>query len=176
MGLVIIAGVIGYVTANYSRDSKETPEASVQPAAYQAIKYPDNWIEDQQISGQENHLHIISRASRKSPDATAFVRTEQIKMTKDFDINKTADQTAQALAGELKDFTLVSKKLIKLGSMDAIQIVYKQMSEQYMLVIIPRSDKVYYLTVKSQSTDFEKISGEAQDIISSLGGYITAHD
>jgi hypothetical protein len=169
--LILAAGAIGFWLANYSRDASQ-PNDSVQAPAYRAIKYPDYWIEDRQISAEENQQSIISRASRTSPAATAFVRAHEVVVPQDFDINKTADDIARSLEQQLRDATIISKKVTKAGEMEAIQVEYKQSGEQYLLVVIPDGSTAYYLTVKSKLTDFNEIANDAQSIAGSLASYI----
>lgn len=174
--LVIVAGVIGYRLADskVANDRKSNDSVTVPAPAYKAIKYPDNWSEDQHISGEDDQLHVISRASRKSPRATAFIRTQEGQLANDFDINKTSDEIVHSLSDEIENFLLVEKKITNAGDYNSIQIRYKQLDDQYILVVIPRPNEAFYLTVKSKATDFEKINSDIESIINSLASYIVS--
>lgn len=141
------------------------------------VSYPDGW-QEQTLDDAERTVGILLRLSRTSPDATVFVRTIIGALEEGFLIQTLEDAVSRSLSESLKGFKLVSKGIINLASLEALEVRYTQKDEgdgklyEVLLVVIPTPQQSFFLTFRSLEKDFSRIEPEVKELKADLGSYI----
>ena len=140
--------------------------------------YPQGWSE-QPLTAEDRSAGLILKLDRQEPAATFLARTVITRLAPDFDVNRLADETATALAGEIEDFELLSKDVQALGPYQAVRIEYRQSggeeSGDYhtVMTIVPAENQTFYLTVRATKSDFRKIQDGGIQITNTFVTYVS---
>ena len=142
------------------------------------IDYPQGWTE-QKLTDVDKIAGIILNLERSTPEATFILRTIVGQLEENINIDELSDEIVNKFNKEIENFDLVNKKVYRLDSLDAIEVRYKQKSEaednkvyENLIIIIPTKNQTFYLTFRSDESDFDKIQKDigkiSKDFVSPL--------
>src|SRR3972149_7595491 len=141
------------------------------------VSYPAGW-QEQALDDADRAVGILLRLSRTSPDAAVFIRTIIGPLEEGFQIQTLKDEVSRSLGESLKGFKLISKEVINLASLEALEVRYTQKDEgdgkiyEVFLVVIPTPQQTFFLPFRSRESVFSQVESEAKELESGLGDYI----
>ena len=155
--------------------SKEV--ATVKVVRSVNLSYPDGWQEER-LTNADVIAGILLKLGREDPNATLILRTIVGKLEEGVDINSLSDQIVAAFEKEIENFSLVEKKVSRLESFNSVDVIYKQSSAEdnkiykNRIIIMPTKNQTFYLTFRSEDTDFEKIEADIEKMTSDFAAYL----
>ena len=155
--------------------SKEV--ATVKVVRSVNLSYPDGWQEER-LTNADVIAGILLKLGREDPEATLILRTIVGKLEEGVDINSLSDQIVAAFEKEIENFSLVEKKVSRLESFNSVDVIYKQSSSEdnkiykNRIIIMPTKNQTFYLTFRSEDTDFEKIEADIEKMTSDFAAYL----
>ena len=155
--------------------SKEV--ATVKVVRSVNLSYPDGWQEER-LTNADVIAGILLKLGREDPNATLILRTIVGKLEEGVDINSLSDQIVAAFEKEIENFSLVEKKVSRLESFNSVDVIYKQSSSEdnkiykNRIIIMPTKNQTFYLTFRSEDTDFEKIEADIEKMTSDFAAYL----
>ena len=155
--------------------SKEV--ATVKVVRSVNLSYPDGWQEER-LTNADVIAGILLKLRREDPEATLILRTIVGKLEEGVDINSLSDQIVAAFEKEIENFSLVEKKVSRLESFNSVDVTYKQSSSEdnktykNRIIIMPTKNQTFYLTFRSEDTDFEKVEADIEKVTSDFAAYL----
>ena len=155
--------------------SKEV--ATVKVVRSVNLSYPDGWQEER-LTNADVIAGILLKLGREDPNATLILRTIVGKLEEGVDINSLSDQIVAAFEKEIENFSLVEKKVSRLESFNSVDVIYKQSSSEdnkiykNRIIIMPTKNQTFYLTFRSEDTDFEKVEADIEKVTSDFAAYL----
>ena len=155
--------------------SKEV--ATVKVVRSVNLSYPDGWQEER-LTNADVIAGILLKLRREDPEATLILRTIVGKLEEGVDINSLSDQIVAAFEKEIENFSLVEKKVSRLESFNSVDVIYKQSSSEdnkiykNRIIIMPTKNQTFYLTFRSEDTDFEKVEADIEKVTSDFAAYL----
>ena len=155
--------------------SKEV--ATVKVVRSVNLSYPDGWQEER-LTNADVIAGILLKLGREDPNATLILRTIVGKLEEGVDINSLSDQIVAAFEKEIENFSLVEKKVSRLESFNSVDVIYKQSSAEdnkiykNRIIIMPTKNQTFYLTFRSEDTDFEKVEADIEKMTSDFAAYL----
>ena len=138
---------------------------------------PAGWTAET-LTTDDQGAGVLLKLESASPDASFLARTVIGKLPADFDIQKLAADTEAALAADIENFKLVDTKIASAGSFDAVWIRYRQAGEgaapdyQTMVTVIPTPNQTFFLTIRSEQSDFSEVEAAGRKIIGDVATYV----
>ena len=142
------------------------------------IDYPQGWTE-QTLTDGDKIAGIILNLEKKDPEASFILRTIVGQLEENINMSDLSDKIVDTFNQEIENFDLVSKKVYRLDSFDAIEVRYTQESEaednkvfENLIIIIPTKNQTFYLTFRANESDFDQIQEDIEKISKDFGGQI----
>ena len=142
------------------------------------IDYHQGWME-QKLTDVDKIAGFILELERNNPDASFILRTIVGQLEENINMNDLSDEIVDTFNQEIENFDLVSKKVYRLDSFDAIEVRYTQESAtddnkvyENLIIIIPTKNQTFYLTFRSDESDFDKIQEDIEKISKDFVGQI----
>lgn len=155
-------------------------EESVRVIIGVEITYPAGWSEIP-LTEADSNAGLLLKVEREKPEASFLARTVIATLATDFDINVLADETVAALSAEIENFNLLGDSVSPVAAFDSVQISYQQKGEersapdyQVFMAIVPTPNQTFYLTIRAEKKDFQKIEDEGLDIINAFAANVSA--
>ncbi len=179
LAFILLAATAGAGTATYLL--VRGGEESVRVIIAVEIPYPADWSEIP-LTEADTNAGLLLKVEREKPEASVLARTVIATLATDFDINDLAEETVAALSGEVDNFTLLGDSVSPVGAFDSVLISYQQKGEetsapdyQVFMAIIPTPNQTFYLTIRAEKKDFQKIEDEGLDIINAFAANVSAN-
>ncbi len=180
----VIIAILALLAAGYFlfRDEIALRTTSKEVATVKVVRsvnlsYPDGWQEER-LTNADVIAGILLKLGREGPGATLILRTIVGKLEEGVDINSLSDQIVAAFEKEIENFSLVEKKVSRLESFNSVDVIYKQSSAEdnkiykNRIIIMPTKNQTFYLTFRSEDTDFEKIEADIEKMTSDFAAYL----
>ena len=180
----VIIAILAILAAGYFlfRDEIALRTTSKEVATVKVVRsvnlsYPDGWQEER-LTNADVIAGILLKLGREDPNATLILRTIVGKLEEGVDINSLSDQIVAAFEKEIENFSLVEKKVSRLESFNSVDVIYKQSSAEdnkiykNRIIIMPTKNQTFYLTFRSEDTDFEKIEADIEKMTSDFAAYL----
>jgi len=180
----VIIAILAILAAGYFlfRDEIALRTTSKEVATVKVVRsvnlsYPDGWQEER-LTNADVIAGILLKLRREDPEATLILRTIVGKLEEGVDINSLSDQIVAAFEKEIENFSLVEKKVSRLESFNSVDVIYKQSSSEdnkiykNRIIIMPTKNQTFYLTFRSEDTDFEKIEADIEKMTSDFAAYL----
>jgi len=140
--------------------------------------YPDGW-DEQPLTAADRSAGLVLSLERQRPGASFLARTVITRLPADFDINQLADDSEAALSTEIPSFELLRGSIVSVGPYDAVKLNYLQtdaggLDHEATMVIIPTSNQTFYLTFRSEESDFRQIEDDGLEITDTFAAYVNA--
>ena len=142
------------------------------------IDYPQGWTE-QTLTDGDKIAGIILNLERSAPEASFILRTIVGQLEENINMNDLSDEIVDTFNQEIENFDLVSKKVYRLDSFDAIEVRYTQESEaednkvfENLIIIIPTKNQTFYLTFRANESDFDQIQEDIEKISKDFVGQV----
>lgn len=137
----------------------------------ETISFPAPWRRQPAEPGDEP-AGVLLRLNRSQPDATFLLRRIIGKTEVPLDTSKLAEETSNALRGQVEDFVLVDKGAGKRDGHDVVKLDYIQGREpeafRVLLLVVPTPDRTYYLTFRAPSANATEVRAEYDQITDSF--------
>ena len=178
LAFMLLAITVGAATGTYLvlRGGDE----SVRVIVAVEIAYPDGWSEIA-LTADDTNAGLLLKVEREKPEASFLARTVIASLATDFDINVLAEQTVAALSAEIENFTLLGDSVSPVASFDAVLISYEQKGAetsapdyQIFMAIVPTPNQTFYLTLRAEKKDFQKVEDEGLEIINAFAANVSA--
>ena len=180
----VIIAILAILAAGYFlfRDEIALRTTSKEVATVKVVRsvnlsYPDGWQEER-LTNADVIAGILLKLRREDPEATLILRTIVGKLEEGVDINSLSDQIVAAFEKEIENFSLVEKKVSRLESFNSVDVIYKQSSSEdnkiykNRIIIMPTKNQTFYLTFRSEDTDFEKVEADIEKVTSDFAAYL----
>ena len=180
----VIIAILAILAAGYFlfRDEIALRTTSKEVATVKVVRsvnlsYPDGWQEER-LTNADVIAGILLKLRREDPEATLILRTIVGKLEEGVDINSLSDQIVAAFEKEIEKFSLVEKKVSRLESFNSVDVIYKQSSSEdnkiykNRIIIMPTKNQTFYLTFRSEDTDFEKVEADIEKVTSDFAAYL----
>ena len=180
LALILVAAAAGAGTGTYLWLRGGDGE-SIRVVTAVQVSYPAGWSE-QPLSEADRNAGLLLKLERERPEASFLARTVIARLAPDIDTNQLADDTAAALSAEIDNFDLLSKSVSPIGPFDAVRIYYRQRGDeglatthQVLMTIVLTPNQTFYLTLRAEKKDFQKIEDEGLDIIGAFASDVSAN-
>lgn len=133
-----------------------------------AIKFPSSWSRKPAESGDEK-AGVLMRLERTEPEASFLLRRIFGRIEAPLNVAKLEEETETALRDQVPGFVLVEKGAQKRGDQDIVRIDYIQGQQpstfRALLLVVPTSDRTFYLTFRSIADDRAKVAPDYEQIV-----------
>jgi len=175
--VVLIGAAAGLGTGLYFWLQDDGGESTRVVTAVQ-FPYPDGW-DEQPLTAADRNAGLVLSLERQRPGASFLARTVITRLPADFDINQLADDSEAALSTEIPSFELLRGSIVSVGPYDAVKLNYLQtdaggLDHEATMVIIPTSNQTFYLTFRSEESDFQRIEDDGLEITDTFAAYVNA--
>lgn len=147
-----------------------TPQTSAAPAEGNsaAIRFPSSWTRKPAETGDEK-AGVLMRLERSQPQASFLLRRIFGKIEVPLNAGKLEEETEKALHDQVPGFVLVEKGTQKRGDQEIVRIDYIQGKDQSsfraLLLLVPTSDRSFYLTFRASSNDHANVAADYDQIV-----------